>query len=106
MANWNKITMTDVGAALQAKVNAGLTEIYACGHRIRDTDWRLRQCNRPGKRRTHAGYQQHYPERKYRNIGPDNQQQRYHNGIQNHGNGAFCHGSGRRRNHVRSAYRR
>ena len=27
MANWNKITMTDVGAALQAKVNAGLTTL-------------------------------------------------------------------------------
>lgn len=27
MANWNKIIMTDVGAALQAKVNAGLTTL-------------------------------------------------------------------------------
>lgn len=27
MANWNKITMTDVGAVLQAKVNAGLTTL-------------------------------------------------------------------------------
>ena len=27
MANWNKITMTDVGATLQAKINAGLTTL-------------------------------------------------------------------------------
>ena len=27
MANWNKITMTAVGAALQAKINAGLTTL-------------------------------------------------------------------------------
>ena len=27
MANWSKITMTDVGATLQAKINAGLTSL-------------------------------------------------------------------------------
>lgn len=42
MANWNKITMTDVGATLQAKINAGLTTLnftrvaIGSGNRIGD----------------------------------------------------------------------
>lgn len=58
MANWNKITMTDVGAALQAKVNAGLTTLKftRVANRIWKQNWRLRQCDRTSERRADAGY--------------------------------------------------
>ena len=57
MANWNKITMTDVGAALQAKINAGLTTLkFTCSYWLRYTYWRIRQRDRASQRRNDAGY--------------------------------------------------
>lgn len=75
MANWNKITMTDVGATLQAKINAGLTTLkftrVAIGSGTRTGS--LNSATALINEQMTLGINKNYAKREYRNAGADYQ---------------------------------